>query len=525
MKTIALISLAALAPAMIGPLPAPANPSASAIVVALCSAGTVSIPVGPRASRGRRKAPVARKAAALALHASGLIERNELPGLTRDTKRMWTYYPDLLAAPVPRYTSYPTAAEFSEAIGPADFTTALETASGDASLYLHVPFCEKVCWYCGCNTSAAGRTHRVDAYLTALQTEIALVAERASDTLNFASIAFGGGSPNAISAIQFVRLVDRLTVAFGLVDPGFSIELDPRSLGDDWGPALEAVGVARASLGVQTFSPRLQSAIGRVQPAISIEKATGLLRKAGVTSLNFDMMYGLPGQTLADLEDSLDRTVALGADRIALFGYAHLPQQIKRQRRIDGDALPDEALRFAMAAFGYDLLTDEGYIPVGFDHFARPGDPLAQAACRGKVRRNFQGFTEDQSEIVVGMGASAISSFPDLLAQNEKNTGRYRMRADAKQFTTVCGVRRTGDDKVMAALVESLLCQGAATLDSPFNPRLADELQPYLDRGLIELAGERLYINPNGLPYARCVAALIAAEAQRASTRRFSTAI
>lgn len=461
----------------------------------------------------------------MALHASGLIERNEAAGRSGDTRRMWTYYPDLLAAPVPRYTSYPTAAEFSEAVGPADYAAALETASGDASLYLHIPFCQKVCWYCGCNTSAAGRTHRVDAYLDALQAEIALVAERTSRDMGFGSIAFGGGSPNAISPIQFVRLVDRLTVAFGLVDPTFSIELDPRSLGEDWGPALQAVGVSRASLGVQTFAPALQSAIGRVQPAISIERATGMLRKAGVTSLNFDLMYGLPGQTLADLEDSLDRTVTLGADRIALFGYAHLPQQIKRQRRIDGTALPDQAQRFTMAAFGYEFLIDEGYVPVGFDHFARPGDPLAQAACLGRVRRNFQGFTEVQSDIVVGLGASAISSFPDLLAQNDKNTGRYRMRAGARQFATAGGVRRSAEDRAMAELIEALLCQGATFLDFVPSARLMDELRTYFERGLLEMTNDRLFINPGGMPYARCIAALIAAEAQRTSTHRFSTAI
>ncbi|WP_156840978.1 radical SAM protein [Novosphingobium aquimarinum] len=438
---------------------------------------------------------------------------------------MWSYYPELLAKPVPRYTSYPTAAAFSDAVGPTDFASALEGAAGDASLYLHIPFCRKVCWYCGCNTSAAGRTSRVDAYLDALHSEIALVAERASPDLRFHSIAFGGGSPNAISPIQFVRLIDRLTVVFGLVDPAFSIELDPRSLDEDWGPSLMAVGVSRASLGVQTFSPALQAAIGRIQPGFSIERATGMLRKSGVTSLNFDLMYGLPGQTLEDLQDSLDRTVALGADRIALFGYAHLPQQIARQRRIDGSALPDQQQRFAMAAFGYDFLVDEGYIPVGFDHFARPGDPLAQAAQNGNLRRNFQGFTEDQSDIVVGLGASAISSFPELLAQNDKNTGRYRMRAGAKQLATSCGVRRTPRDQAMARVVETLLCQGAAVLDAPPGPQLIANMRPYLERGLVDLTAEGLIITPSGLPYARCIAAQVIADLPENPARRFSAAI
>ncbi|MFM5885521.1 MAG: radical SAM protein, partial [Novosphingobium sp.] len=224
---------------------------------------------------------------------------------------MWPYHPDLLSTPVPRYTSYPTAAEFASAVGAADTDAALRGAHGDVSLYVHIPFCEKICWYCGCNTGAANKTRRLQSYLDALHREIALTAVRLPNAARVRRVAFGGGSPNAIAPTDFVRLLDALTLHFALDRPEWSIELDPRSLTDQWQQTLAGVGVRRASMGVQTFAPHLQKAIGRIQPDADIERGTLMLRNAGITSLNFDLMYGLPGQTLADLEHSLRRTVEL----------------------------------------------------------------------------------------------------------------------------------------------------------------------------------------------------------------------
>ena len=289
----------------------------------------------------------------------------------------WTYHPDLLATPVPRYTSFPTAAEFGPAVGSAEMDAALRETSGDVSLYLHIPFCEKICWYCGCNTGVANRRQRLASYIEALHREIALAGARLDGRVAVRRIAFGGGSPNAIAPTDFVRLIDSLTLHVSLADPVWSIELDPRTLAPGWGAVLAAVGVTRASMGVQTFSQALQQAIGRVQPEADIQRGTDLLRSAGITSLNFDLMYGLPGQTMADLEDTLATTVRMGADRIALFGYAHVPHMIPRQQKIDAQNLPDQAARFAMAAMGHAYLTGAGYVPVGFDHFARPDDPMA----------------------------------------------------------------------------------------------------------------------------------------------------
>ncbi|MBW8784669.1 MAG: oxygen-independent coproporphyrinogen III oxidase [Novosphingobium sp.] len=437
---------------------------------------------------------------------------------------MWSYHPELLETPVPRYTSYPTAAEFGPDVGAEAFGDALQRVTGDISLYLHIPFCQSICWYCGCNTERANRPERLASYLEALHREIALVGAGLSRTARVRRIAFGGGSPNAISPIDFVRLIVALTQSFPLADPVLSVELDPRSLDEGWGPTLKAVGVRRASLGVQTFDPALQRAIGRVQPYAMIERCTDLLRGAGVTSVNFDLMYGLPGQGPDQLADTLDKAIGLGADRIALFGYAHVPEMFARQRRIDASALPDQAARFAFAAQGYQRLVSAGYVPVGFDHFALPGDPLAQAATSGRLHRNFQGFTDDAAPVLIGLGASAISSFPELLVQNEKNAGRYRMMLSQKRLTGARGIRRSGEDRARGALIEQLLCGGRTPLEPAIAQVIASRLAPFVRRGLAIVADDVLVITPEGLPYARAIAALF--DRYRAqSERTFSSAV
>jgi len=437
---------------------------------------------------------------------------------------MWTYYPELLETPVPRYTSFPTAAEFKDDVGAAQADSALRKASGDVSLYLHIPFCEKICWYCGCNTGAANKSQRLSNYLDSLHREIAITGVRLDSSVAVKRIAFGGGSPNAISPIDFLRLIDALTLHMPLSNPDWSIELDPRTLSPEWGQVLGAIGTRYASLGVQTFDPALQAAIGRIQPDADLARAVELLRKNGISSLNFDLMYGLPGQTLDQLEATLKRTLELGADRIALFGYAHVPHMLPRQRKIDASNLPGQAERFAMAEFGYNLLTAAGYVPVGFDHFARPGDPMAEAVRRSTLRRNFQGFTDDQADILVGLGASAIGCFPDLLVQNEKNAGRYRMLLSQDRLPAAHGVRRSRDDQRRGALIEALLCHGTASLDADLATEAAARLAPFIERGLASLEGDSLTIAPAGLPYARTIAALFDPYRQD-SVRRFSSAV
>lgn len=440
---------------------------------------------------------------------------------------MWPYFPDLLATPVPRYTSFPTAAEFDGTIGPAAMGEALASVSADqpVSLYLHIPYCEELCWYCGCNTGAANRTQRVQAYLQRLIEEIGQVAVALGGRGRVRRIAWGGGSPNALDPGDFDTVMAHLARAFRLDDPVVSVEVDPRGFAKPWADALRRNRVTRVSLGVQTFAPEIQAAIGRVQPHVMIEAAVALLRAAGVTSLNFDLMYGLPGQNVRTLAATLDAATAMAPERLAVFGYAHVPHLIARQRRIDASALPDAVARFAQAEFAYQRLTRDGFVPVGFDHFAVPQDALAVAAASGTLRRNFQGFTEDQADVLIGLGASAISQFPAWLLQNEKNAGRYHLRIANGQFAVERGWARSAADQAIGRAIEQLLCQGRATLARlPGRGVVAERLARYVAAGLARWEGEALAIDPHGLPYARAIAAAL--DPYRvASATRFSSAI
>jgi oxygen-independent coproporphyrinogen-3 oxidase len=438
----------------------------------------------------------------------------------------WTYHPELLATPVPRYTSYPTAAEFTTDVGRSDLETALAGVAADEplSLYLHIPYCHEICWYCGCNTGAANRTHRLATYLEALTAEIGLVADGLGGRGRVGRIAFGGGSPNAITPTQFADLLAAVRNAFAAAHADISIELDPRSLGKAWLEEIAQAGITRASLGVQTLDPACQAAIGRVQPLALIEEAVAGLRKAGVTSLNFDLMYGLPGQSAAVLDETLRETIRLRPDRIALFGYAHVPHLIPRQRQIDDSALPDATERFRQAELGHGLLTNAGYEPVGFDHYARPSDPLAEAARDGTLRRNFQGFTDDPADVLIGLGASAISQFPALLAQNDKNAGRYRMQVAAGLLPVERGVVRTASDQRRGRIIEQLLCQGGALVTGVLDSETRERLQPFVDHGFVRLGDDRLTLEAAAQPYARVIAAIFDTHRQP-QARRFSSAI
>ena len=440
---------------------------------------------------------------------------------------MWTFYPDLLAANVPRYTSYPTAVEFSDQIGGEAFDKAVDEVATDApiSLYLHIPYCREICWYCGCNTSAASKEKRLTSYLAALEAEIIQVAERLDGRGRVKHIAFGGGSPNAIAPVEFVRLMDRVRTMFTCDDPQISVELDPRIFSVEWAATLARCGVSRVSLGVQSFSENIQRAIGRTQPLHMIENCMWPLRDAGIKGINFDLMYGLPGQSQQDLFETLEITAGLGPDRIALFGYAHMPQLFPRQRRIDDSALPNSAQRFAMAELGYDYFTKAGYAAIGFDHFAKPNDSLAVAARAGTLRRNFQGFTDDSSDTLIAMGASAISYFPDAIIQNEKNVGGYRTLALAHQACATRGVARNPGNKLRGKLIENLLCTGnSGPVSAEMRGEVSAGLKPFAERGLARLENGCIIMETNGIAYSRAVASLLDAYRQPAK-QQFSPAV
>jgi oxygen-independent coproporphyrinogen-3 oxidase len=440
---------------------------------------------------------------------------------------MWTYYPELLAANVPRYTSYPTAVEFSDRVGAQAYAMAVGEVASDAdiSLYLHIPYCRQICWYCGCNTGAASKEKRLTGYLAALEAEIIQVAGRLDGRGRVRHIAFGGGSPNAIAPVEFVRLTDRVKTMFRCDDPQISVELDPRIFSVEWAATLARCGVSRVSLGVQSFSENIQRAIGRMQPLHMIEDCMWQLRATGIKGINFDLMYGLPGQSQQDLFETLEITAGLAPDRIALFGYAHMPHLFPRQRRIDDSALPNSAERFAMAELGYNYFTKAGYAAIGFDHFAKSEDSLAVAARDGRLRRNFQGFTEDSSDTLIAMGASAISHFPGYIIQNNKNVGDYRALSAAHEICAVRGVVRDADDHVRGALIENLLCTGnSGPIPDAMLEKIALGIIPFVERRLARLDKGCIVLDADGIAYSRAVASLLDAYRQPAQ-RQFSPAV
>lgn len=435
---------------------------------------------------------------------------------------MFRYHPELLGAPVPRYTSYPTAAQFNESVGARDMGDRLDALPSQArlSLYVHIPYCHDICWYCGCNTGAATRPRRLAAYVDALEHEIALVAARLGGRGHVTHIAFGGGSPNSLPLVDWVRLNHQLLICFDTSAAAISVELDPRRLDRPWIAAIRQIGVSRVNLGVQTFAPHVQRSIGRIQPVEMVEAAVDAFHRAKI-DVGFDLMYGLPGQSEEDLVTTLETGIGLAPSRIALFGYAHMPHLLPRQRRIAHTDLPDMAQRFAMATRGHAMLTAAGYRAIGFDHFALPGDPLAGAAANGTLRRNFQGFTEDDGDVLIGLGASAISQFPDLIVQNEKNAGVYREIIAQGRLPAIRGISRSRDDRMRGETIEKLLCNGVAP-----DPGIGDRtlLARFADMGLVETADGVIRLLPGSLPYARSIAACFDRYLRPAETR-FSHAV
>lgn len=429
---------------------------------------------------------------------------------------MWTYLPELAAETAPRYTSYPTAVEFSPDVASEQQRTALAAlpADGTLGLYLHIPYCEQLCWYCGCNTGRSGSDDRVERYAGGLFDEIDTVSGLAQGRVT--AIHFGGGSPNALSAATLEKLMARLRDRFDIApDAEIALELDPRTLRSEFIATMARAGVTRVSLGVQTFAGHVQRRIGRIQPYEMVAAQVEALRAASIARINFDLMYGLPRQMAADITETIDLTLKLSPDRVAMFGYAHLPQQLPRQRVIREPELPGQAERFAQARLAHDRFTAAGYVAVGFDHFARADDPLALKAVSGQLRRNFQGFTADAADALIGLGASAISDLPGLIVQNEKNAGRYRMRVAAGRLAGERGVLRGAEDVLRGAVIERLLCEGACDVADVCRAHGAGEghldaeiasLDPLVAAGICWVSGRKVHLRAEGAPYARLVA-------------------
>ncbi len=371
--------------------------------------------------------------------------------------------------PVPRYTSYPTAAQFSPAVTAGTYGSWLGAipAGTSLSLYVHVPFCDTLCWFCGCHTKVARKYAPIADYVEVLLAEIDAVAARVTGPTTVRHVHWGGGTPTVLSPDDIQRVDNRLRSAFAYApDAEFAVEVDPRDVPEETIRTLAAVGVNRVSVGVQDLNPRVQAAINRRHGLDLVRSVVDQLRSVGITRLNIDMMYGLPHQTVRKVLDTVEGVLTLAPERMSLFGYAHVPWMKTHQKVIDEAALPDSPQRLAQLHAAIERLAQAGYVPIGLDHFARPDDPLAEAAAAGRMRRNFQGYTTDDAPVLIGFGASAIGSLPQGYVQNQPDLAKYAATVRAGALATVRGVALNDDDRVRAAAIERLMCDLEVDLDA-----------------------------------------------------------
>ena len=367
----------------------------------------------------------------------------------------------LFDARVPRYTSYPTAPHFGASITPDDFARWIGAvpAGAQISLYLHVPFCRRLCWFCACRTQGTQSEAPVRAYVETLRHEIGLLKAHLAPGVTLSRLHWGGGTPTLMSAAMMTELAESIFDAVPMGRGGeFSVEIDPNEIDAERADALAAAGMNRASIGVQDFDPQIQQVIGREQSYEVTRAAADLLRARGIESLNADILFGLPGQTRAKIAQSVQMLLSLNPDRVALYGYAHVPWMARRQTMIPSDELPTPEERLALFETARALFVADGYDELGIDHFALPHDGLAKAARAGQMRRNFQGYTDDRSEVLIGLGASAISRFPQGYAQNAPATSAYTAAIRENRFSTSRGHAFTAEDRLRARMIEALMC-------------------------------------------------------------------
>jgi oxygen-independent coproporphyrinogen-3 oxidase len=433
----------------------------------------------------------------------------------------------------PRYTSYPTAPHFSKSIGDAEMRTWLASLdpSASLSLYLHVPFCASICAYCGCHTKAVRQEAPLDLYAQTLKSEIALTAQ-ATRARRVTSIHWGGGTPGILGPSRFAAIVSVLREFFELAAAAeHAIELDPRLVDAGLVEALAEAGITRASLGVQDFNAHVQAASGRIQPFETVARVVKLLRGAGIAAINLDLMYGLPKQSVDDAARTASLAASLAPQRLAVFGYAHVPWFKSNQKLIDAAALPGVGERLAQAAAMRAILEEHGYEAIGLDHFARPEDPLAIAAREKRMRRNFQGYTIDAADALLPFGVSSIGRLPQGYVGNAVDLAGWRRAIEAGGFATNRGVGFTREDIARADLIERLMCDfevdyGAAAMRHGYASDAFDEAQASLEAlakdGVVDMQGRRVIVTQRGRPFVRLVAAAFDAYLQSSAARHSS---
>lgn len=423
-----------------------------------------------------------------------------------------------LARAVPRYTSYPTAPHFHSGIGNDDYRAWLSRISPQTalSLYLHIPFCDRLCWFCGCHTKQVLRYDPIAAYLPSLRKEIRTVANLLDGRGHVAAIHLGGGSPSMLKPEDLIALAADIRSHYVTSDAlEFSIEIDPNDMTPERYDGFAAAGITRISVGVQDFDERVQQAINRPQSFESTRAVVEGMRARGVRSVNLDVLYGLPHQTVDSVEATVDLALSLRPDRLALFGYAHVPWMKTHQKMIDEAYLPDFEARLAQSHAAAARILAAGYVAIGIDHFALPSDDLAIKAEEGTLRRNFQGYTSDLAPALLGFGASSIGNLPFGYVQNAGATGEYIRRIDADGLAVARGVAFTEDDRLRGHVIERLMCNFSVDLED-LEARFGARALPIIDDmrhaiaedhdGLATLSETRFEITPAGRPFARIVA-------------------
>lgn len=423
----------------------------------------------------------------------------------------------LFDARVPRYTSYPTAPHFKGGVGADTVTNWIQSIpeGGEVSLYVHVPFCRRLCWFCACRTQGTSTAGPVAAYVDSVKQELATLEAVLPAGVSISHLHWGGGTPTLLEPSMIEDLAGAIFDVAPLSDHAqFSVEIDPNEID---GPRLDALadaGLNRASLGVQDFDPMIQEVIGRPQGFEITKDAVDGLRERGIQSLNVDLLYGLPHQTQARITDSVQKVLTLNPDRIALFGYAHVPWMARRQSLIPTEALPTPEQRLELFNTARDLFVADGFAEIGIDHFAMPEDGLEKARKAGTMRRNFQGYTEDSAEVLIGLGASSISRFPQGYAQNEAATSAYQERVRKGELPIARGHAFSGDDTLRGRIIELLLCDykvdfNAVADELGMNVEEVQALADGLDKalpGTTDLMNGVLTIRREAHPLARIIA-------------------